>query len=60
MTNIIIRAIEVSDWEALAALHLYEKFGFVIEGTLKKYAFRAGSYVDAYTMARIVSMPNAV
>lgn len=36
------------------ALHLYEKFGFVIEGTLKKYAFRAGNYVDAYTMARIV------
>lgn len=36
------------------AVHLYEKFGFVIEGTLKKYAFRAGSYVDAYTMARIV------
>ena len=35
------------------ALHLYEKFGFVIEGTLQKHAFRAGSYVDAYTMARI-------
>ena len=36
------------------ALHLYEKFGFDIEGTLKKYAFRAGNYVDAYTMARII------
>lgn len=36
------------------AVHLYEKFGFAIEGTLKKYAFRAGSYLDAYTMARIV------
>jgi L-phenylalanine/L-methionine N-acetyltransferase len=37
-----------------SALHLYKKFGFVIEGTLKKYAFRAGNYLDAYTMARIV------
>ncbi|MGB3298342.1 MAG: GNAT family N-acetyltransferase [Phormidesmis sp.] len=36
------------------AIHLYKKFGFVIEGTLKKYAFRAGNYIDAYTMARIV------
>ena len=36
------------------AVHLYKKFGFVTEGTLKKYAFRAGNYVDAYTMARIV------
>ena len=37
-----------------SAIHLYQKFGFEIEGTLKKYAFRAGRYVDAYTMARIV------
>jgi L-phenylalanine/L-methionine N-acetyltransferase len=36
------------------ALKLYEKFGFVIEGTLKKYAFRAGNYLDAYTMARLL------
>lgn len=36
------------------AIALYKKFGFEIEGTLKKYAFRAGNYVDAYTMARIV------
>ncbi len=36
------------------AVHLYQKFGFVTEGTLKKYAFRAGNYKDAYTMARIV------
>lgn len=35
------------------AVHLYQKFGFVIEGTLKKYAFREGSYIDAFTMARI-------
>ena len=38
----------------LPAISLYKKFGFKIEGTLKKFAFRAGRYVDAYTMARIV------
>ncbi|HEX7328949.1 MAG TPA: GNAT family N-acetyltransferase [Casimicrobiaceae bacterium] len=35
-----------------AALALYRKFGFVIEGTLRDYALRGGDYVDAYTMAR--------
>jgi putative acetyltransferase len=37
----------------LAALHLYRKFGFAIEGTCRAYAFRDGSYVDAYQMARL-------
>ena len=36
-----------------AAIHLYEKFGFVIEGTKRKYAFRDGEYVDAHVMARV-------
>ncbi|MGE7368235.1 GNAT family N-acetyltransferase [Neorhizobium sp. NPDC001467] len=36
-----------------AAVPLYEKNGFVIEGRLKDYAFRDGHYVDAYTMARL-------
>ncbi len=36
------------------ALHLYEKFGFEVEGTFKKFAFRSGSYIDAYTMARVL------
>ena len=36
-----------------AAVHLYKKFGFVIEGTLIRFAFRDGQYVDAYTMARL-------
>jgi putative acetyltransferase len=35
------------------AIHLYEKFGFVIEGTMQSYAFRDGHYVDAYAMARV-------
>jgi putative acetyltransferase len=37
----------------LAALALYRKFGFAIEGTCLAYAFRDGCYVDAYLMARI-------
>ena len=35
------------------AIALYRKFGFEIEGTLRKYAFRDGEFVDAYAMARI-------
>lgn len=50
-----IRRLELSVFvDNVSAVHLYEKFGFVREGTLKDYAFRAGNYVDAYTMARIV------
>jgi len=37
-----------------AAIYLYKKFGFVIEGEAKAYAFKNGHYVDAYHMARIV------
>ena len=36
-----------------AAIHLYEKFGFVIEGTKRKHAFREGQYVDCHVMARV-------
>lgn len=35
-----------------AAVALYRKFGFGIEGTLRDYALRDGAYVDAYAMAR--------
>ena len=34
------------------AVHLYDKFGFVIEGTARQFALRGGAYVDAYAMAR--------
>nr|WP_260603352.1 GNAT family N-acetyltransferase [Vibrio cholerae] len=37
------------------AINLYKKFGFVIEGESKAYAFRNGSYVDVYHMARVVA-----
>jgi putative acetyltransferase len=35
------------------AIHLYNKFGFDIEGTHKAYAMRNGAYVDAHCMARL-------
>ena len=35
------------------ALRLYQKLGFEIEGTQRKFAFRDGAYVDAYCMARV-------
>jgi len=34
---------------------LYEKFGFEIEGTHRRLVFRNGEYVDAYSMARLIS-----
>ncbi len=36
-----------------AGLALYRKFGFEIEGTHRRFAFRNGEYADAYSMARI-------
>lgn len=38
-----------------AAISLYEKFGFVIEGTHRRFAFRGGEYADACSMARVKS-----
>jgi putative acetyltransferase len=38
-----------------AGIALYEKFGFEIEGTHRRLAFRNGEYVDAYSMARLTS-----
>jgi len=37
------------------AIRLYKKFDFVIEGTLRQFAFRDGQFVDAYAMARLCS-----
>ena len=36
-----------------AGIRLYKKFGFEVEGTHKKFAFRDGAYADAYCMARV-------
>jgi len=36
-----------------AAIHLYERFGFELEGTLRQHAFRDGQYVDSKVMSRL-------
>lgn len=36
-----------------SGIHLYEKLGFVTEGTHRAFAFRNGAYVDALAMARL-------
>ena len=36
------------------AIALYEKFGFEIVGTHRRFAFRHGKYVDGYSMTRVV------
>ena len=36
-----------------AAIHLYERFGFEREGTLRQHAYRDGRYVDSYVMGRL-------
>jgi putative acetyltransferase len=35
------------------AIALYKKFGFEIQGTHRRFAYRNGEYVDAYVMARL-------
>ncbi|MRT50982.1 putative acetyltransferase [Raoultella sp. BIGb0399] len=36
-----------------AAVAVYRKYGFVVEGTGRKFALRNGEYVDAHFMARL-------
>ncbi len=43
-----------------AAIALYGKFGFEVEGTHVQYALRDGRYVDAHAMARLRAVPTAV
>lgn len=46
--------LELEVWaDNAAAIHLYEKFGFVVEGTHRAYGFRDGAYIDALSMARL-------
>jgi L-phenylalanine/L-methionine N-acetyltransferase len=40
-----------------AAIALYRKFGFEVEGTHRAYALRDGAYVDALAMARLHPSP---
>ncbi len=36
-----------------AAIRLYERFGFEVEGKLRNHAFRDGQFVDSIVMGRI-------
>jgi putative acetyltransferase len=46
--------LELTVWtDNVPAIRLYEKFGFIAEGTLAQYAFRDGRFVDCFTMARV-------
>lgn len=38
-----------------AAIRLYERFGFEIEGTLRQHALRDGKFVDSIVMGRLRS-----
>lgn len=49
-----LRRVELSVFaDNAAAIHLYEKLGFKVEGTHEAFAFREGCYVDAVSMARV-------
>ena len=37
-----------------AAINLYKKFGFNVEGEADAFAFRNGGYISAYYMDRVV------
>lgn len=41
-------------------IRLYRRFGFVIEGAHRAYAYREGAWADAYTMARLRDEPALV
>ncbi len=43
-----------------AAIALYRKFGFEVEGTHRAYAIRDGVYVDALAMARLHPSPPSL
>ena len=41
-----------------AGIRLYEKFGFVVEGTARDFALRDGAFIDALAMARLRPEPG--
>lgn len=43
-----------------AAVHLYSKFGFEVEGTHRAYALRNGIFTDCYSMARLHPRPPLI
>lgn len=39
------------------AIRLYKKFGFIVEGTQRQFAYRDSQFVDVYVMARFRETP---
>jgi putative acetyltransferase len=53
--------LELTVWaDNAVARRLYERHGFVLEGTHRAYAFRHGRYVDAHAMARLHPSPPSL
>lgn len=53
--------LELTVWtDNAAAIHLYRKFGFEVEGTHRAYALRMGQYTDALAMARLNPAPPSL
>lgn len=51
-----VRRIELEVYtDNAAAIGLYKKFGFAVEGTLRQYAFRNGEFVDVHVMSKIAT-----
>jgi putative acetyltransferase len=49
-----VRRVELETYvDNAPAIALFERHGFVREGTSRAYAFRAGSYVDVHLMAHL-------
>ena len=39
------------------AIRLYESFGFVMEGTMRRFGFGANGWMDAHVMGRLRAYP---
>lgn len=53
-----VRRIELEVYtDNAAAIGLYRRFGFEIEGTMRQYAFRDGEWADVHVMSRIATDP---
>ncbi len=55
LTRLDLRVFVTND----AAIALYRKFGFEVEGTHRWFALRGGEYVDAHVMARLRQHPTS-
>ncbi len=56
-----LQRLELTVWtDNVAAQRLYQRHGFLLEGTHRAYALRHGRFVDAHAMARLHPSPPSV